>query len=117
VFIDWDTAAPGSRLWDVAYALHGFMPLSANPRYQRGNPAHRMRLFADAYGLHQTQRQELIPMLARRTKAMHDFLAAQATGGAQPWARLWHEGHGRAWGADTEYIARREGTWHRALLG
>jgi Phosphotransferase enzyme family len=116
-FIDWDTAAPGSRLWDVAYALHGFVPLSANPRYQRGNPAHRMRLFADAYGLDQAQRQELIPMLARRTKAMHDFLAEQAARGNQPWTRLWHEGHGRAWGTDTEYIARREGTWHRALLG
>ena len=40
-FIDWDTAAPGSRLWDLAYALHGFVPLSANPRYQRGDPTHR----------------------------------------------------------------------------
>jgi hypothetical protein len=48
------------------------------PRYQRGNPAHRMRLFADSYGLDQAQRQELFPMLARRTKAMHDFLAGRA---------------------------------------
>jgi aminoglycoside phosphotransferase (APT) family kinase protein len=23
-FIDWDTAAPGTRLWDLAYAAHGF---------------------------------------------------------------------------------------------
>jgi len=23
-FIDWDTAAPGTRLWDLAYAMHGF---------------------------------------------------------------------------------------------
>ena len=115
-FIDWDTAAPGSRLWDVAYALHGFVPLSANPRYQRDNPTHRMRQFADAYGLDQAQREELIPMLARRTKAMRDFLAEQAARGNQPWTRLWHEGHGRAWRADTEYIARREGTWHQALL-
>ncbi len=60
-FIDWDTAAPGSALWDVAYALHGFVPLSANPSYRRGDPAHRMRLFADAYGLDQAQRQQLIP--------------------------------------------------------
>jgi hypothetical protein len=74
-FIDWDLAAPGSRLWDVAYALHGFVLLSANPRYQRPNPAHRMRLFADAYGLDQAQRQELVPMLARRARAMHDFPA------------------------------------------
>ena len=30
-FIDWDTAAPGTRLWDLAYAVHGFVPLSADP--------------------------------------------------------------------------------------
>ncbi len=93
------------------------MPLSANPRYQRGNPGHRMRLFADAYGLDQAQRQELLPMLARRTKAMHDFLARQAATGAQLWTRLWHPGHGRAWQADTDYIANREGAWQQELLG
>jgi hypothetical protein len=103
-------------LWDIAYALHGFVPLSANPRYQRSNPAHRIRLFADAYGLDQAQRQELLPMLARRAKAMHDFLAGQAATGTQPWTRLWHAGHGRAWRADTDYIAEREDTWRQALL-
>lgn len=30
-FIDWDAVGPGSRLWDVAHALHGFIPLSAHP--------------------------------------------------------------------------------------
>ena len=60
-FIDWDTAAPGSRLWDLAYALHGFVPLSANPRYQRVNPAHRMRLFAGAYGLDQAHATNCSP--------------------------------------------------------
>jgi thiamine kinase-like enzyme len=28
-FIGWDNAGPGSRLWDLAYAIHGFVPLSA----------------------------------------------------------------------------------------
>jgi hypothetical protein len=88
----------------------------ANPRYQRGDPAHRMRLFADAYGLDQAQREELLPMLAHRTKAMYDFLARQAVTGAQPWTRLWHAGHGRAWRADTDYITEREDTWRQALL-
>ncbi len=115
-FIDWGIAAPGSRLWDIAYALHGFAPLSANPRDHHGNPAHRMRLFADSYGLDQAQRQELLPMLARRTKAMRDFLAAQAAADTQPWTRLWHAGHGRAWQADTDYIVEREDTWRRAHL-
>jgi hypothetical protein len=34
VFIDWDGAGPGSRLWDLAYAAHGFVPLAAG-----GDPA------------------------------------------------------------------------------
>lgn len=50
-FIDWDTAAPGSRLWDVAYAVRGFVPLSAHPDWQTPDAAARLRLFADAYGL------------------------------------------------------------------
>jgi Ser/Thr protein kinase RdoA (MazF antagonist) len=116
-FIDWDTAGPGSRLWDLAYAMHGFVPLSANPGYQRGDPARRMRLVADEYGLTQAQRELLGPMLARRTRAMHDFLARQAAAGVQPWARLWQQGHGAAWQADTDYIAKRADAWQRALLG
>src|SRR5579859_3798964 len=53
-----------------------------------------MRLFADAYGLNQAQRQQAVPVLARRVKAMRDFLAGQAAAGAQPLAQLWHAGHG-----------------------
>ena len=62
-----------------------------------------MRLFADAYRLDQAQRQALLPMLARRTTAMHDFLAGQAAAGTQPRTRLWQDGHGRAWRAGTDY--------------
>ena len=41
----------------------------------------------------------------------------QTAQGIQPWARLWQEGHGDAWQADTSYIAQREHQWHQALLG
>jgi hypothetical protein len=116
-FIDWDTAAPGSRLWDLAYALHGFVPLSADPGYQRDDAVRRMRLVADEYGLTQEQRQLLVPMLAHRARAMHDFLARQATSGTEPWARLWQQGHGSTWQADADYIERRADRWRRALLG
>jgi Ser/Thr protein kinase RdoA (MazF antagonist) len=116
-FIDWDTAAPGTRLWDLAYAMHGFAPLSADPAVQREDAGRRLRLIADAYGLTERQRLDIIPLLARRTRAMHAFLAREAAGGTQPWARLWQEGHGDAWDADTSYIAQREGQWRQALLG
>ncbi|NYI90933.1 hypothetical protein HNR02_004256 [Amycolatopsis endophytica] len=115
-FIDWDVAAPGTRLWDVAYALHGFVPLSADARWSRVDAGHRLRVFVDAYGLDETQRRDLITLLAPRAQAMHTFLGAQAAAGKQPWARLWHEGHGRVWEADAAYIGRRRQDWERALL-
>jgi len=116
-FIDWDTAAPGTRLWDLAYAVHGFVPLTANPAWQRGDASHRLRLITDTYGLTEQQRLDIIPLLARRTRAMYEFLAQQAARGTQPWTRLWHEGHGDAWQADTSYITQREPQWRQALLG
>ncbi|HEY1667519.1 MAG TPA: phosphotransferase [Trebonia sp.] len=116
-FIDWDTAAPGTRLWDLAYAMHGFAPLSADPAVQRDDAGRRLRLIADAYGLTERQRNDIVPLLARRTRAMHAFLAREAARGTQPWARLWQEGHGDTWDADAGYIARREGQWRQALLG
>jgi hypothetical protein len=115
-FIDWDLAAPGTRLWDVAYAVHGFVPLSANPRWQRHDAGSRLRVFADAYGLDEDQRHELVPMLARRTRAMHCFLAEQAAAGRQPWAGLWAAGHGQAWQADAGDTEAHESAWAAALL-
>ena len=115
-FIDWDLAAPGTRLWDLAYAAHGFVPLSANPRWQRPDAGSRLRVFADAYGLDEAQRRELVPMLARRSRAMYHFLAERAAAGVQPWAGLWEAGHGQAWRADADYTEAHEPTWAAALL-
>lgn len=117
VFIDWDCAAPGTRLWDVAYALHGFAPLSADPRWQRSDAVSRVRIFADAYGLDESQRRDLLPLLARRAQGMRDFLARQASLHVQPWLALWQAGHGTAWQADVDYIRAHTALWAAALLG
>src|SRR5207245_904295 len=47
VFIDWDLAAPGRRLWDVALAACTFVPLYPSAPRQR----ERFRVFCDAYPL------------------------------------------------------------------
>jgi hypothetical protein len=116
VFIDWDCAAPGNRLWDLAYALHGFVPLSADPRWQRRDASSRVRLFADTYGLDETHRRALVPLLTRRARTMHAFLELHASSDIQPWAGLWEDGHGKAWQADADYIEARESAWTSALL-
>lgn len=115
-FIDWDTAAPGSRLWDLAYAAHGFVPLSADPHWQRTDAGARLRTLVDAYGLDEEDRRRLVPLLGRRTRAMAEFLRERAAQGEQPWARLWAEGHGEVWRADTGYVEERTERWLSALL-
>lgn len=115
VFIDWDGAGPGSRLWDLAYAAHGFVPLSAG-----GDPAvdgPRLRALVDGYGLDERQRRELPALIGAHTRGMYDLLARAATTGEQPWARLWAEGHGEYWGAAANYIEARHDDWVAALLG
>lgn len=118
VFIDWDCAAPGSRLWDLAYAVHGFVPLSANPGLQRAadETDARLRTFVDAYGLDEAQRRALVPLLARRTRAMYEFLAAQSALGAEPWTSLWRGGHGDIWYVDAAYIEERAARWWSVLV-
>ncbi len=114
--IDWDVAAPGSRLWDIAYALHGFVPLSADPALRRADAGARMRCLVDAYGLDEADRRSLVPMLGRRTRAMHDFLKAASARGQQPWTTLWAEGHGDTWRNDADHIEARRQEWTKALL-
>ncbi|WP_326553656.1 phosphotransferase enzyme family protein [Micromonospora sp. NBC_01813] len=116
VFIDWDTAGPGTRLWDLAYAAKGFVPLSADPAWQRPDAARRLRTLVDAYGLDERQRRDLVPLLARRARSMHDFLAEQSAAGVQPWSRLWREGHGDTWRRDADHIGARKTDWATALL-
>lgn len=54
--IDWDAAGPSSRVWDLAYAAHQFVPF--HPTAELGDwgwpsepqRAARLKLFLDAYG-------------------------------------------------------------------
>ncbi len=114
VFIDWDCAAPGSCLWDLAYAAHGFVPLAPD-----GNPAvdgARLRALVDGYGLDERERHALVSLLAPRTRSMYELLRSGAETGQQPWARLYAEGHGDHWGRATSYIEEHTEAWTRALL-
>ncbi|MEV4055630.1 phosphotransferase [Amycolatopsis sp. NPDC049688] len=113
-FIDWDTAAPGTRLWDLAYAANGFGLLPDAVRPDRA--ARRLRLLADAYDLAEGQRRELARLLGPRARSMYDFLAAQATAGTEPWRRLWNDGHGTHWRRRADHLDRHHDLWLRALL-
>ena len=113
VFIDWDGAGPGSRLWDLAYAVNGFVPLE-----EGGDPCSdgpRLRALADGYGLDGSQRERLPVLIEAHTRGMADLLEHGARTGTQPWARLHAEGHGAYWAAAADYIGRHLDDWRRAL--
>jgi hypothetical protein len=115
--IDWDSAAPGSRLWDLAWAALGFVPLSAAPALQAPDADERLRTFADAYGLDdEAQRRRLAALLGPRARSMYRFLAAEAARNAEPWATLFRHGHGAAWRNSADYIDAQPERWEAALL-
>jgi len=113
VFIDWDGAGPGSRLWDLAYVAHGFVPLNGG-----GDPAEdalRLRALVDGYGLDGAQREELPGLVVGHTGGMADLLRRSGVTGEQPWARLHAEGHAEHWDRAAAYVAEHLDRWRAAL--
>lgn len=115
VFIDWDGAGPGSRLWDLAYAAHGFVPLGAGSSVTDIEAAHRLASLVDGYGLGQRECQEFVALLVPRIRSMYDLLQQGHRSGREPWSRLWCEGHGSIWLADANYVPERIGLWNSAV--
>lgn len=114
VFIDWDGAGPGSREWDLAYAAHGFVPLAPD-----GDPlvdAPRLRALVDGYGLDERQRGLLPELIVGHTRGMYELLLRGRDTGAQPWARLWDEGHGDYWRSAAAYVEAHLSIWRSALV-
>lgn len=112
--IDWDGAGPGSRLWDLAYAVHGFAVTGVD--LGPDEAARRLSAMVDGYALDPAGRARLVPMLAARTRSMHDLLVRGRATGTQPWARLHDEGHADHWGPISDYLRENEARW-RAVLG
>mgnify|MGYP000866707843 CR=1 FL=1 len=113
VFIDWDAAAPSTRLWDLAYAAQSFAlnDTSAAPV----DAARGLAAFADGYGADAALRRALPAAMAERTAAMHEMLRRSHATGTEPWASMFLEGHGDHWRLVTEYVERHREVWVAAL--
>lgn len=121
-FLDWDLAAPGPPLWDLAYAAWRFVPLYAGPT-QRGwtadvsARAHRLRLLSDEYGLTARERGQLVGTVERRIRCSFDTLDAWGREGMPGWSEMWQERtHGEGMLRDLAYVAEHRDALNSALV-
>lgn len=78
--IDFDLAAPGRPLWDVAMAARYWVPMLDPESAAALHPAgldvpKRLRLLADSYGLSRQQRAELPGVIEQATASCRAFVA------------------------------------------
>lgn len=84
--IDFDTAHPGPRAWDIAYALYRWAPLT-NADNTDGfgslvEQVERASLFCTVYGLSAAERAVLPRMIADRLRARVAFMTWKPMGAA-----------------------------------
>ncbi|MGK5553455.1 phosphotransferase enzyme family protein [Actinomadura kijaniata] len=93
--IDFDLARPTTRVHDIANALYWWAPLlhprDRAPALAGADIPHRVAVFADAYGMSDRQRRDLVPLAGRMVHRFH--LTSRAAAGADPvFRRLWEQG-------------------------
>jgi len=108
--IDFDAAHTGPRLWDIAYAVYRFAPLtdpdSAVAFGTTAEQAERAGVFCDSYGLR--ERSRLVATVIERLYALVGFMRAQAAAGNAAFRRHLDEGHDLSYLRDIEHLRRNE---------
>ncbi|MGR9452898.1 phosphotransferase enzyme family protein [Rhizobium leguminosarum] len=106
--IDFDAAHPAPRLWDLAYSVYRWAPLSdsANPHvaFNLDEQLRRAELFCEAYGATVDERLRLPEMICRRLQALVDFMLANASAGEATFAEDVATGDARLYLSDIDYI-------------
>ncbi|TXI04407.1 MAG: aminoglycoside phosphotransferase family protein [Rhizobium sp.] len=109
--IDFEAAHPGPRMWDLAYAVYRWAPLSASVTvaglagfvHQR----RRARIFIDAYGLPVAERRLLPAAIVERLEALLVFMEREAVRGVVRYRQNLEDGHDRIYRADIGYVMER----------
>jgi thiamine kinase-like enzyme len=107
--IDFDTAAPGTRLWDIAYAVYRFAPLVTDSHCAAmGWPTApdriaRLKLFCESYGLE--DRSALIETVVQRLEALMHYMVVHAS----------NPDHLPTYQDDLAYIRTHQAIWSQAI--
>ena len=114
--IDFDLAAPGSAVWDVACAVRLWAPLRDEVDVLpalRGRAIERMRLFVDAYGLPRRDRLRVVDALLEAHVWCYDIVYEAVVRGHETFGEMWRDGgranamRSRSWIAEHERPLRQ----------
>lgn len=113
-FIDWDNAAPGTRLWDLAWAAISFPPVE--PDCDLSEAAAAIHAIVEGYRLQPSEYGKLLGLMVARAQASSELLTEGAQTGRQPWATLYAQGHDNYWGPVAAYINRSASSLENMLV-
>ncbi|MFD8567227.1 phosphotransferase [Streptomyces sp. NPDC059639] len=120
--IDFDLAAPGRAVWDVAMTARYWIPMldpaSAAALFPAGLDAPaRLRILADSYGLSAQERAELPDVIEQATASCRAYVADRVAAGDPVYVRALSERGGwRRWDRCEAWLLAHRDAFRAALL-
>ena len=112
--VDWDHASPGSRAWDLAYAVWTWAPVTHAPAGEVREPeGARIARFLRAYGW--TDVAAVVDLLPVRMRHLYAYLRERVRAGDPPFVRMWSwNGRGEGLLRDADHAEREREALLRA---
>lgn len=120
--IDFDTACPGPRIWDIAYTLYTFVPLGRyvfepvgdgmvnyNSNKHADIRKKRISLFFNAYGINKPI--DIIKQIVLRLENLCKTLITKANEGDEAFKKMINEGHLLHYQKEIEFIKSYGSEW------
>lgn len=110
--IDFDTLHPGSKMWDIVYAVYRWVPLK-NPKSPDSygdlkDQIRKTKLFLDTYGVDTESKNSFVSILIRRLNSLIDFIRLEASNGNENFQMNIEEGHLQLYLDDIQYLKYNE---------
>ncbi|MEU4181349.1 phosphotransferase, partial [Streptomyces sp. NPDC026589] len=111
--IDFDLAAPGRPVWDVAMAARYWAPMRGRAGL---DPPHRLRVLADGYGLGRAHRAALPRVIEQATAVCRAFVELRVERGDAAYAAAYAESGRAVWDRHQTWLADHRRALTAALL-
>ena len=120
--IDFDIAAPGPRLWDIAYTLYTCIPLSRLYHTETGEAVYydplkdadrikqRVKLFFESYGI-EAMENGFLEMVLLRVEGLCIYMKRKASEGDVAFQKMIDEGHYEHYQKELQFIREHGSEW------